>query len=458
MKLRRLLLFAVAAVAAAGAVFAAGAYWLLRAPQPEWTTRSPKALEELESGLKALTKTYKMDAVEHFEKALELDPSFVMAKLQLAMLSPSGSERKRLYQELRQIDAQKLTDRERFLVAYRLARFDQRDGDSERFLTSFLEQHPQDPFGLRVRCDVAWEAQAWDDAERCYDHLLMLHPSRVEAWNNLGHIALARGRFDEAEERFRTYLYLAPDQANPRYSLAVLATIRGRYPEAEQEIEETLRVKPDFCEAYTQRAEIGFFTGSSELALTALEKIEGVEECGYLVERGAVCGVRAWVRYLEGDAEAAWQLLDGGCLERRDGFHLLAHRIAVMTGRVEKGVAIEQVVASHRDKVLAAGRPVHARFVSALLAHMQGIRELAGGDPGKAVEHLSAADDSLYYWGGERASIKLFNRLNLLRTLELAGRGPQAVALRREIDEINPHLVADFPLPDLDALARAGRP
>lgn len=460
MTFKRVLAFAIpaVAVAVAGAVLAACAYWLLRAPRPEWTTRSPRALEELEGGLKNLAKMYKMDAVQHFEKALELDPSFAMAKLHLATLYPSRSERKRLHEELRQIDTQQLQARERFLIAYHLARVDRREADSERVLALFLEQHPQDPFGLRVRCEVAWEAQAWDQAERCYDNLLALHPNRVEAWNNLGHIALARGRFDEAEERFKTYRYLAPDQANPHHSLASLAAIRGRYQEAEREIEETIRIKPDFCAAYTQRVDVGFVSGRLELAARALRELEGIGECSYLQDRGVICALRAWVLYLGGDAESAWRQLDAGCLERLDGYDLLAHRIAVMTGRIETGVAMEQVVSSYRDKVLAAGRPVHARLVGALLAHMQGIRELAEGDLQKAVEHLSEADDALYYWGGERASIKLFNRLNLLRTLELAGRTPQAVALRREIDDVNPRLVDAFPLPDVDALRRIGSP
>ncbi len=458
MTLKRVLLLALPALVAAGAAFAACVYWMLRAPPPEWTTRSPRALEEFESGLKALVKMYKMDAVEHFEKALELDPSFAMAKLNLATLYPSHSERKRLHQELQQIVPEELGSRERFLLAHHLARYEKRDADAGAILVKFLEQQPQDPFGLRVRCEAAWEAQAWDDAERCYDGLLALHPNRVEAWNNLGHIALARGRFDEAQERFRTYLYLAPDQANPHYSLAVLATIRGRYQEAEEEIRKTARIKPDFCDAYTQQADIGFMSGRIELATAAVEELESIGECGYMEDHGVICGLRTWVLYLGGDAETAWQRLDGGCLERRDGFHLLAHRIAVMTGRVERGVAMEQVVSSYRDKVLAAGRPVHARLIGALLAHMQGIRALADGDLKQAIELLSEADDALYYWGGERASIKLFNRLNLLRTLELAGKTPQAVALRREIDKVNPRLVDDFPLPDVDALRRIGSP
>ncbi len=458
MTTQRILLLAILALVVAGGVAAVSAYLLLRGPAAEWTTCSPKALEELERGLKDLAKAYEADAVRHFEKALELDPDFAMAKVQLAALSPSLSERKRLHEELRRAEIEGLRPRERFLLSYELAQFEGRDADAAAMLESFLEQHPNDPFGLQARCEAAWRAQAWDDAERCYDNLLALHPNRVEGWNNLGHIALARGRFEEAEERFRTYRYLAPDQANPYHSLAVLATIRGRYSEALEEIEEAIRIKPDFCAAYTQRLEVGFLSGRLEHVTAALAELEGLAACGRLRERGVLCTVRAWLLYLQGDAEGAWAQLEGGCLERLDGFDLLAHRIAVMTGRVEIAVAMERVVDAYRDKVLAAGRPVDARLVGALLEHMQGIRALAAGDLGKAADLLSAADEALYYWGGERASIKLFNRLNLLRTLELAGRTAKALALRRELDAINPLLVDDFPLPDVDALRRVGAP
>ncbi len=456
MTVKRILWIAVPLVAAVVALCAGAAFLLFNGSQSEWTTRSPKALEEYERGLKDLAKMYKMSAVQYFETALELDPSFAMAKLQLATLYPSRSERKRLHEELRQVDAGKLTARERFLLAYQLAHFEGRDGDAASTLERFVDQHPDDPFGLRVRCMVAWDHQAWDEAERCYENLLALHPDRVEARNNLGYIAFARGRFEEAEERFRTYRYLAPDQANPHHSLAVLLTTRGRYQDAEEEIAETIRIKPDFCEAYTQRANVGFMSGRLELATDALEELESIGECGYLKDRGALCAMHAWVLYLGGDADAAWRQLDGGCLERLEGFDLLAHRIAVMTDRTERSLAMEEIVSAYHQKVEAAGRPVHARFIAAHLAHMQGIRELAAGDLEQAALHLAAADADLGYWGGERASIKQFNRLNLLRALELAGHTPRAVALRREIDRVNPRLVEDFPLPDVDALRRIG--
>ncbi|MCP3957050.1 MAG: tetratricopeptide repeat protein [bacterium] len=432
------------------------AYRLLSEPPREWTTRSPRALKELEEGLADLKKMYRPDALRHFEKALELDPDFAMAKLELSYLEPSGSERKKLAKELDEVDLGTLTARERFLLTYHMARRAHRPGDSEAILRTFLGQHPGDPYGLRIECGLAWQAQEWDQAESCYVHLLELHPNWLEAYNNLGYLALARGRFGEAEERFRTYRYLAPEQAGPHHSLAVLFTLRGRYEEAEKELDELLGLKSDFCAAYVQRADLAFMSGRPDLARQALRQVTKIDDCGYLEERGAICALGAWVLYLDGDAEGAWRRLDGACLERLEGFDLLAHRIAVMTDRNERGTEMEATLRRYRDKVSEAGKPVHARFMTALLQHMEGIRSLTEGDLPRAIELLSEADRSLGYWGGERANIKLFNRLNLLRALELAGRTPEALALRQEIDKVNNRLVEDLRLPDVDALRRVG--
>ena len=69
--------------------------------EPEWTGRSPEALEELKAGFDDLARQYWSDAVAHFERALELDPEMPIAKLELAQLyAVDDSERERLWQEL----------------------------------------------------------------------------------------------------------------------------------------------------------------------------------------------------------------------------------------------------------------------------------------------------------------------------------------------------------------------
>lgn len=454
--MRRLFLLSALLAAVAGTVGAGVALWWLQRPQSEWTTDSRKALEELEQGLDDLRRMSRRSAAEHFEEALRRDGSFAMAKLQLMLLSRSASERRRLAGEIRQVDTAGLTARERFLLSFHIARLENRREDAQAVLSAFLNESPSDPYAIRLRCKSEWDAQRWDEAEGCYEHLLELHPDWVEARHNLGYIAMARGRFDEAEERFRTYRYLAPDEAAPHHALAVLLTTRGRYEEAEEELAETLRLDGDFCAAYAQRVELGMMSGKPEASRRALAALESHEACGHLRDLGFFCALEAWVLYLENDAEGAWRRLDEGCLERRDGFDLLAHRIAVMTERRDRSIEMEETLRAYRDKVAAKDRPVHAQFLSAVLAHMEGIRALASKDFAHAVERLSEADRLIGYWGGERASIKLFNRLNLWRALQSAGDLRRAKALRREIDDVNPVLVDAFALPDVDILRQFG--
>ena len=145
-------------------------------------------------------------------------------------------------------------------------------------------------------------------------------------------------------------------------------------------------------------------------------------------------------------------MMEDGCLERRNGFDLLGHRIAVMTGRLGRSAEMEEIARHRHEKMVAAGRPVYADFYAAILAHMEGIRSLAAGDFAQAVERLGEVERLQGYWGGDRASFKLFNRLNLLRALELSGRTAQAAAMRGKIEIVNPRLIDEFRLRDLEAL------
>jgi len=50
----------------------------------EWTTDSPEALAEFTAAIDAKMKLYHNDVQTHLERAVELDPEFVIAKLYLA--------------------------------------------------------------------------------------------------------------------------------------------------------------------------------------------------------------------------------------------------------------------------------------------------------------------------------------------------------------------------------------
>ncbi len=417
-------------------------------PEPkEWTSRSPEALESFEGGVEDLSKAYYSDALEKFQRALELDPEFVAARFFLAANFPGHSDD---LAWLTRADLAEVTPRERFLVRYELAGRGLTTDDPSDVLQEFAAEQPEDPFAIRARCDLLWEAQSWEESERCYRELLRLHPNWVMAQNRLGLLALARGRFEEAYEHFLTYRYIAPDQANPYQSMGELLTLLGRYEEAEKALVQALEIKDDFCEAYRVRVKLRGFQGRFREATELLEQMREVSACQIYEEWGFFCVMEAWHLYQSGDSEGAWNRLEGSCLERRRGFDLLAHRTAVMTGRREEAQEIERALAAYAEEISTLSLPIYHEFYRAVLDHMHGLEHLADGDFGTAAELFAAADGRLGYWGGERASFKVFNRLNWLRALELDGRAEEALALRETIDHVNPRIVDEYPLPDLD--------
>lgn len=446
---------AIILLLALGGVIATAALFLWTTEESEeWTTCSHAARKELELGLGDFERYYHGDAVVHFKRALDLDPDFVAAKLFLSDRAPSAEVHSQLLAELREVALDSLTPRERFLVSYWLARHGDDEAEARVILAHFLERYPEDLFGLRAVCQAAWEEQNWAEAERCYARGIKLYPNWVSAQNRLGYIAMAQGRFTEAEEHFRTYLYIAPDQANPHDSLGELLTTLGRYEEAEEAFREAIRIKEDFCPAYQHLLTLYVFSGRVEELSELLLRIETLDSCAELPKSGLVCGGRAFVLYLSGDLEEAWQLMEGDCLERVSGFDLMAHRLAVMTGRRAAAEAME----GKRREVLAheidSGHSVHADQVRAELLHAEAVRLLAAGDYAAATERLFAADKLLKYWIADRASFKLLNRLTLVYSLKLEGRTGKATAMIKKIEAVNPRF-AEARLPDMEALLEA---
>lgn len=416
----------------------------------EWTTSSEAALAHFEAGLEDWGKAYDLDAVLQFEAALELDPDFAMPMLFLSSFYPGREERRLWLDRLESMDLQRLTPRERYMVRYGLARMGRGQDDSRNVLEAFLEELPNDPFAIRSRCDVLWADQLWEEAETCYRTFLQAHPNWAMAQNRLGYIAMAQGRFSEAEEHFLTYRYVAPDQANPYLSMGELLLLLGRYEEADMALAEAVRIKPDLCMAHAFRSELHIYSGDFRRAEQLLRDLEQIPACQVYGEGGLFCAVESWLHYFQGDLDGARRALGGECLEKRKGFDLLAHRLAVMAGDEAAAKAMEDALHMHFEDVSAADQPVYVKFYAALEAHMQGVRALGRQAFDEAAQHFQQADELLDYWGGDRSGFKPFNRLNWLRTLERAGDRAKAKAVRHQIDAVNPQLVKRTHLPDLE--------
>jgi tetratricopeptide (TPR) repeat protein len=435
---RRILIFILA-----GAALVAAAFILPRClgrGSRDWTTKSPEALAAFRSGLDARMRFYLADAAASFRRALELDPDFAAAKVQLADLSRDDDERRRWRLELETVDTSKLSERERFLVE--LARAT-RDRKSE-IVSRFLASHHQEPWVLSLAAAEQWELEEFETAAALYRRLLEVDPNWVLARNNLGYLAMAQARFAEAEEQFRTYAYVAPDQANPHDSLGELLSLVGRYEEARSELERALAIRPDFCASYGHLVGIAVFEGKSEeippLAARA------AQHCPPGVKADLECEGRYFAAYVAKDFDAPWREGFASCSGKVGDQGVLYFRLAILAGRRAEAAAelaaLDKAVAESRTGSHGKGR---ARMLEAVALHDKGVSKLAEGDPAAAVALFRAADAQASYWGVDEGRLKLFNQLNLAVALDRAGQKQQAEEVLASVRAVNPAFAGILP-------------
>jgi len=429
------------------ALVAAGvAASLLALPEPpDWTTTSEAALDEFLEGLADQQRLYYADAAAHFERAVELDPDFVAAKLFLVepMQEMDRDAASRLLEEVLAAPTEGLSQRERLLVERVRAIREGRSDNAAAMVDAFLEEHPDDPHVLHIKAMTAWRAVELDVAERLFRRLIELEPNWVIGYNQLGYIAMRQGRFAEAEEYFTSYRFVAPDQANPHDSLGELYTIQGRFDEAVASLERALEIRPDFLASYDHLAialVVDRRFGEAEGVARRLARQDGVPE-EWL--RSLDCVVRVaelvdgerWAEIVELADECIWQPQQGYLT-------VMVHRAAVHVGDLELALELESGV----EQLLAKQERYQKWMpeVEGILDHMRGVRAAVAGDLARAEALLQAADERFEYREVGPGMLKLHNLMVLVEVRFAAGRDAEAHTLLSRLRDINPVLVGRF--------------
>ena len=408
----------------------------------EWTTSSPEALAEFQKGLEAREKIYYDEARLHFSKAVDLDPNFLMAKYFLmAFMGASSGDPKadKLFKELEKGDSSRLTDRERFLLAYAIANHNKDTGAAEKTLTAYAAKHPDDPYALERQTAIATERQEWPEAHRLLTRSIEVAPNRVLAYNQLGYLEMGQGRFAEAEKMFETYRYIAPDQANPHDSLGELYILLGRYEAARKELEAALTIKPDFCAPYEHLVSLALMEGKVNEAEQALARADRTSPCNVALDKKIPCLIAVCQPLFAGDWEGVWKALQTSCPGVDEDGDPLQIWVALRAGRRTEADAIEKK-AHERLAKMAASEPGRAHM-EALVAHIEGARFLLDGEAGKAAERFRFADHLLSYRDLPTGLMKLFNRFVLAQALEASGARDEAATVLASARAVNASFV-----------------
>src|SRR3974390_721817 len=148
--------FALISAVAALAVFGAGCQKL-------------QSRDQLNKGAQAFRNAQYAEAVEHFKNAVELDPTFPVARLYLATA----------YMQQYSPGAESAENEKMAKAAY------------ENFI-KVLEQDSKNTVALASIASLYLNEKKWDDAQQWYEKLIAVDPNNADAYYSLGFIAWSK--------------------------------------------------------------------------------------------------------------------------------------------------------------------------------------------------------------------------------------------------------------------------
>lgn len=187
-----------------------------------------KARDNLNKGVQSYKNAQYPQAVEYFEKAVQLDPKYPMARLYLATAYMS-----------QYIPGADSPDNLRNAQAAH-----------EEFLR-VLDQDPKNDVAIASIASLYLYQKKWDEAEQWYRKLIEANPQNKEAYYSLGFIAWSR--FYPALGTARAKLSMRPEDPGPIKDKRVKEELRGKYltivDAGLQNLHKALELDPEYDDA-----------------------------------------------------------------------------------------------------------------------------------------------------------------------------------------------------------------
>jgi tetratricopeptide (TPR) repeat protein len=195
------------------------------------TTKSEEAKEEFLKGRDLSDRLLAQDSLQHFDKAIALDPDFASAELARANSSPTAADFF-AHQKKASSLADKVSDGERLLIVANEAGSNGDVNKQREYLNKLVAAYPNDE---RVQFAVAnfdFGQQQLEEAIAHYKKATEIAPNFSPAYNVMGYAYRQQGNYPQAEEAFKKYVELIPNDPNPYDSYAELLLKMGRFDES----------------------------------------------------------------------------------------------------------------------------------------------------------------------------------------------------------------------------------
>jgi len=217
-------------------------------PNRTVTTSSSEAYRHYQAGVGAHEALYLRQAMEEFEKAIQLDSQFAMAETRLAdVYSGMGYAKKAEEMRARAVAHKAYTSpREQLLIDCYQAGWERNNEKSYQIAQELYRQYPEDLDAINTLAYREWGLSHFDRALELFQQITKRFPDHAPAYNMLGYLNYYLGRYDDALAMLDRYIELSRDQANPHDSRGEILHALGRYDEAINEFRQAFNINPDF--------------------------------------------------------------------------------------------------------------------------------------------------------------------------------------------------------------------
>lgn len=209
------------------------------------TTKSDEARSEFLLGRDLSERLLGQESLQHFDKAIALDPDFAIAELNRANNSATAKE---FLDHLNKAVSltEKVTEGERLLILANEAAANGNTVKQKDYLEKLVALYPNDERAQFNLANYYFFQQELDPAIEHEKKTTELAPSFSGAYNILGYAYSQKGDYAEAEQAFKKYVELIPQDPNPYDSYAELLLKMGRFADSVVQYRKALSVDPNF--------------------------------------------------------------------------------------------------------------------------------------------------------------------------------------------------------------------
>jgi tetratricopeptide (TPR) repeat protein len=213
------------------------------------TTSSAQALQYFLQALDLTEKWRRHEAVDYFQKAIELDSNFVLAYYYLLDSYLPTKQRleyfNKAYKHLDQV-----SKGERLLVESTHEAIQGNTRKQQDLLEKLVQLYPKDELLYLTLGNFYFGQRQWEKAITTYKQALEINPEFSTPYNQIGYCYRYLGDYAAAEKALKKYIKLIPDNPNPYDSYAELLLRMGEYEVSIENYEKALQLDPDFIFSY----------------------------------------------------------------------------------------------------------------------------------------------------------------------------------------------------------------